>query len=89
MHVSIYPYVQCSLIDLLVNCVVFQVLPHEISVVTEQYYWELEAQMDGDVDNWVEDDGDDDEREDEDSANSTVSTYTSIYLALLCTYIGL
>ena len=41
--------------------------------------------MDRDVDNWVEDDGDDDEHEDEDSANSTVS----IYLALLCTYMGL
>ncbi|XP_044446416.1 probable ubiquitin-conjugating enzyme E2 23 [Triticum aestivum] len=46
------------------------VLPHEISIVTEQYFWELEAEMGGVGDDWVEVNSVDDECEDEDSANS-------------------
>ena len=53
-------------------------LPHEISIVTEQYFWELEAEMGGVGDDWGEVNSVDDECEDEDSANSAVSIYLSI-----------
>ncbi|XBI98163.1 hypothetical protein VPH35_018419 [Triticum aestivum] len=49
---------------------VSMVLPDEISIVTELYYWELEAEMVGDGDDWVDVNSVDGEREDEDSANS-------------------
>lgn len=46
------------------------VLPHEISVVKEQHYQDLEDEMGGEGD-WVEDDIND-ERQDEDSVNNTI-----------------
>ncbi|KAF7013408.1 hypothetical protein CFC21_027493 [Triticum aestivum] len=49
---------------------VSMVVPDEIRIVTELYYWELEAEMVGDGDDWVEVNSVDHEHEDEDSANS-------------------